>query len=256
MRRQSCDSATAGGVPVAGEKTPGMAMVCKRGLLGILATVIVGVASTSVATVLNGEYTINVTTRQVDADTWQFTYDITNVDQSIGGGTGLTGLYVQVPVSSVITNVSVPPAYTPPGCWIWLTSTGGNEGDWATPPDELLPGNQWLQFTAIDYGGPYPMGTMAEISFRASGVTPGLTTGEAYTCWQLGPIPPPYSGEHLFPGAPQLYYGEYSTALTGPVAVPEPGTFVLLGVAAVGLLGYAWSRQRQTMFRGGRVQSP
>jgi hypothetical protein len=26
--------------------------------------------------------------------------------------------------------------------------------------------------------------------------------------------------------------------------VPEPGTLVLLGVAAVGLLGYAWRRQR------------
>lgn len=217
MRRQTVAAA----VLIAGARTSGMATLCRRGVLAILATAMIGVESSSSATTLDGEYAISVTTQLVDpgTDTWRFTYDITNVNQSSGIGTGFNALYVQVPLSSAITNVSVPPAYTMPGSWQWWTNSGQDEGTWAVPAETLLPGNHWLEFESLDYGGPYPIGTTAELSFQASGVAPGLTQGEAYTCWQLGPVPPPYIGGHLFSGAPALYYSEYSTVLTGPVAI-------------------------------------
>ena len=213
----------------------------KRVLLGFFVMVILGVATTSsFADLLSGEYTISVTTTQIASDSWKFVYDVTNVNQSIGGPTGFDGFCIQVPLTATISNVSVPPPYS--------TGWGDTYWNWGfaatallpTQADPLLPGNQWLWFWGYTYPSVYPLGTTAEMVFQASGVTTGLTPGEVVTCWQDGPVPPQYGAQQVPPT--NYYYSAFSTSLIGPVAVPEPSTLLLAAMGLVCLLAFALRR--------------
>ena len=206
-------------------------------LLGFFVMVILAVTTTSsFADLLSGEYTINVTTTQIAVDSWQFVYDITNVNQSIGGTTGFDGFYIQVPLTATISNVSVPAPYSVgwgDTRWNWGLATVLTNMPVA-PEAPLLSGNQWLWFWGNTYPSVYPLGTTAEIVFQASGVTSGLTPGVVVTYWQDGPAPPQYGAEQVPPT--NYYYSAFSTSLIGPVAIPEPSAFVLLTIGAVALL--------------------
>ena len=91
-------------------------------------------------------------------------------------------------------------------------------------------------------------------------ITNGLTVGQG-TPITFGTNPPTVPGEYPLIGGnygtPNLSYfdlpaapvGEtYSLATVGGyidlVVVPEPSTFALLGIGAIGLLGWAWRRRR------------
>ena len=61
----------------------------------------------ALAVPLNGEYTIDVITTQIDADSFVFTYNITNVNQQIAVNNGLDGFYIQLPSTGAISNITI-----------------------------------------------------------------------------------------------------------------------------------------------------
>ncbi|MGO9110540.1 MAG: PEP-CTERM sorting domain-containing protein [Thermoguttaceae bacterium] len=80
------------------------------------------------------------------------------------------------------------------------------------------------------------------ISGVATAPLPDGATGYIVSAAFLTPLTP---GEHtiglggVIGGSPQVFVTETVDS------VPEPSTFILLGVGAVGLLGFAWRRRRQ-----------
>ncbi len=170
---------------------------------------------------LNGEYTINVTTAQIDSDSYVFTYNVTNVSQS-GYYTGLDGFFIQVPETAIISNMTAPAPYFGWGYWI----QGINNGWWP-----LQNGYMELFWWGIDPGSVYPQSTTAIFSFQADNVSIGIIPSITATFWGG-------YGNYSF----------YSSSLVGPgsySSVPEPSTIFLL---CSGLIGLAVMRRRLNRF--------
>ncbi len=89
-----------------------------------------------------------------------------------------------------------------------------------------------LDFSALVGNWRAPSGkTWAEADFNFDGKVDGLDFSALVGSWRTNAGPRPAGGGP----APAL----------GTVAVPEPGTLVLLGMGAVAFLAYAWRSRRR-----------
>lgn len=155
---------------------------------------------TAQATPLSGQYSVSVTATQLDADSWQFTYAITNNNQGTSGSMmGLDGFEIVRPMSATIYDVVIPPSFSFGGYW-----TGGITAStvwwWGNEPQSV-----------------YEVGSTATFSFKADGVTVGTTAASLVTYWGT-------------------YYTTYEANVLGPV---ELNSNVPDGTATVSLLGAA-----------------
>jgi hypothetical protein len=150
---------------------------------------------------------------------------VTNVNQDIGGYTGLDVLGVSVPSAAIISNVTLPDSYH------------GSPGYWSTYRE-----GSYLEMWGYDPHSAYPIGTTARFSFQADGVSAGNTAGFLRTFWGGGPVPPQWT----YCVTPYGHYSDFVTILEGPVAVPEPSTLTLAGTAAFCALVSAWRRRRKS----------
>jgi hypothetical protein len=198
MRRWSISSKTAASVFVVEKTASSVTMKNKWGYLGLFLTIILGIAPTAYAMSLNGEYIINATTTDLGANSWQFIYHITNVNQGFVPQSGLDGFIIQVPLTATISNIIVPSGYTG-GIWGWNTYTSPPNSDVFYALEEslspLLPGYQRLRFWGRGIESVYPQLTTTEFSFQASNVMVGAIPGETVTFWGPGNQPAPESYE-------------------------------------------------------------
>jgi len=196
----------------------------------------------SASNILTGEYSITASATQIGPSSYSFLYDVTNNNQQVGDtATGLAGFYIQVPESASISNITVPPAYFGGhGFWTFdfrSTPTATRPGSALevlnAPEAPLKSGYKWLLWWGNHPASVYPIGTTAEFSFQADGVSLGTSPAVQVTYWN-GYTPPVNSEYVAFNGR---YYSAYSATLISPV-VPEPSSIVLVcsalgGVAAL-----------------------
>ncbi|MCP4350278.1 MAG: PKD domain-containing protein, partial [Desulfobacterales bacterium] len=184
------------------------------------------------AVVLTDEYTITATAAQADADSWVFTYKVTNNNQYIGYKTGFDGLIIQMPETAEISDLVLPPTYSSGyGYWFSYFSTAEYHGN--APESPLLPGYKWLVLWGGYTPSLYPSGTTAVFSFKADNVTLGQTYADAVTYWNW--IIPPYPYIDI---PPHGRYSFFSTTLPGPAPLypPHPPTAVI-GTPCIATVG-------------------
>jgi len=203
----------------------------------IVAVILMPINSTSVP--LAGQYSITATATQISPSSYIFRYDVTNNNQQVGEtATGLDGFYIQVPVSSSISNVTLPaPYFGGNGFWDYSFSSLptatriGREGEVFNALEAPLKnGYKWLFWWGGHPASVYPIGTTAQFSFQADGVSVGTSQAVQVTYWNTHT--PPINSEYAtFNGR---HYSAYSASLISPV-VPEPSSIVLVSTALGGV---------------------
>jgi len=189
------------------------------------------ISGSVLAVSLTGEYSVNVTTTQLNVDSYLFQYDVTNNNQGSGATyVGLDGFYIQVPNSATISNVTNPASYSPGG-W-WSNNINTDSSIIGAPEAPLLAGNSWLVWWGSWPASVYPAGTTASFSFQADGVALGTANSLQVTYWHYETPTSPYwtptSGAN---------YSTFSTALISPVTtVPLPSALLLFATGIAGML--------------------
>ena len=141
----------------------------KKIFILVLFCILVLISNNAFAVVLASEYGIATTITAIGPNSWAFNYAVTNINQQVGGQTGLDGFYIQVPSSANITNLVVPSSYSPGGWWETdissdsspLGSIGGN-----APEAVLQSGNVWLTWWGMEAASVYPIGTTVNFGFQ------------------------------------------------------------------------------------------
>lgn len=166
---------------------------------------------------LVNEYEVMSSAVNVGPATWQFTYEITNIDQGVPGYPyGLDGFAIQVPDSATLMGVDCPRSICA-GIHRLL-----DHCPWSRRvPSFAWRGRSRLPLDTLVGGEPpsvYPPGSTTTLSVTLSNVSVSTNAGGLVTFW--GGYVPPIEYYTLPTGA---NYTPYVTELVSPIAaVPAP----------------------------------
>ncbi|MCY2929453.1 MAG: PEP-CTERM sorting domain-containing protein [Planctomycetota bacterium] len=211
----------------------------RKMMLGLVAAALSSLSLTGVTSAipLGGQYSVSTTVTQLGADKYRFAYSITNItDELATTYSGFDILQLVIPTDAIITEVQVPVIYYPEPSQFYWTSV--DTPNWDAPmyphwfDSNAGADGRMLEFMGIGDRSVYPSGTTASLSFVADNVRPGVGDAVIVTYWgyqvpAVGYLHRPVTGEH---------YTGYLTALTVPVAIPEPATVALLALGGVATL--------------------
>lgn len=198
------------------------------GLVLTLSIIFLAFGSVAWATPIDSHYTVSATVISLGGNNYQYSYEITNVDQGTGAGNGLGGFFIQVPLSATVSNITDPPPYLDiaNAHWVDFFSTSLDPAN--NFIGTLKPGYQWLGWWGGGTPAIYPIGTTASgFSFQVN-APPGVSQGEVTT----------YLWDRVNPPSYQSFEGN----MTSPV--PLPSAVLLLGSGLVGLAGLGWRRRK------------
>lgn len=171
---------------------------------------------------LTDQYSVEVTTTELDTNSFRFQYTVTNINQQAPElpWTGLGGFRIAIPAEATISNIEVPDPYYADTNGFWT----GN----------LM--NGFLVFNGNYAGSIYPPNETARFSFQADGVQVGNTVNAVLiTYWDTYNEAP---GNFEGPNNPGQYYTFYETILEGPIGVPLPVPKSLISTFDHGVEGW------------------
>jgi hypothetical protein len=179
------------------------------------------------ATPLNGEYTISEVQTNLGGGSYKFDYSVTNNNQG-GWPWGLDGFFVQVPVGTQLTSITIPPPYKSSlfDHWVGVLDVDSNGhplngGGTGVGPQ---PGYEFVEWWGEGWKSVYPEGNTVDFSFTATIASLGANTGNTG-------VVTTFLGYQTFQDL--NLYADYTF---GPAtAVPLPGALFLFGPGLAGL---------------------
>jgi hypothetical protein len=181
-------------------------------------------------------------------NSWEFDYKVTSIYPAATTGpytdmAGLCGFAVQVPIGTVSAITNPAPytswAYQPwntqyPPHWAYAFSSGSGGLPYTLPT--LKSGYQWLGWWGYEPPSVYPLGTTAEFSFQADGVTVANSADATIGVSEYTSTGNIYGADLVNLDGPAIGNSDGSS-------VPEPSTLLLFGGGLVGLVGLRWRRK-------------
>ncbi len=179
----------------------------------LAASIVTCLFSVSVA---RGQYRVTSSTVNIGPATWQFTYQVTNIDQGMSGHPyGLDGFAIQIPDSATVTGWTVPDPYVSGSIGSWVVTEREGGADWFGAAAD--PGYHWMSWWGIETLSVYPPGSTATLSVTLSDVSVGSNDGVLVTYWGLDVPPVEYVSL-----PPWGNYTPYVRGLVSPMAaIPE-----------------------------------
>jgi len=209
-------------------------------LLPISAAVLLLAGGTAGATeALSGQYALSATATHVTGNVYTFDYSVTNLNQTVGGQTGLDGLTILVPDSAVYVSSTAPAPYAgSPGYWSegagpMLDLMGDGSQNMVAPA-----GYHVYTWWGQDPSSVYQLGSTAQFSITLDNVIAGRNTIGMSSYFGWGVPAQSYASNP---------WGNYTTVLgegASPLAaVPEPEAYAML-FAGLGLVAFMARRRK------------
>ena len=207
--------------------------------VAMVAVLVSGAANATIA--LTTEYALTASATEVGIDEWQFDYTVTNINQGLGGFTGLDAYTIFIPqAATVLASTSPVPYNGTPGFWSTSIGTGlellGNGSANLTAPSGYSSFTWW----GNDPHSVYTPGSTALFSITLGNVNVGTHLAGLTSYFGSG-IPAQEFAHNQWGN-----YSTFTADIAAPVtAIPEPETYALLLAGLALMAGFAHRKQKQ-----------